>query len=282
MTKPKINRLDIAALNLSNDLSRSSIAKLIESGYVKVNNKVIKKTSYHIKDNDNITINYNFNKPLDKIKLKIIYQDDDVVVIDKPVGILSHSKGTLNQEPTIASWLKDIYHGPIENNRTGIVHRLDRSTSGVMICAKNIESTKWLQKQFSERKVKKTYVAIITGHLNIDHAIIDLPIERNPKKPQTFRINSAGKSAITEYTVIEHKNELSLIELKPTTGRTHQLRVHLAHLGHPIVGDNIYNGVKANRLYLHAQSLEITLPSKERKIFTSPLPKEFKIYLNNG
>jgi RluA family pseudouridine synthase len=152
---------------------------------------------------------------------------------------------------------------------------LDRATSGVIIGAKNAAALSWLQKQFSQRKVKKTYIAIVQGHLPNDHAIIDMPIERNPKKPQTFRVGAQGKAALTEYQVIKLNDTYSMLQLSPQTGRTHQLRVHLAHLGHPIVGDTLYGGKPAERLFLHALSLEITMPSRERKTFTAPLPELF-------
>jgi RluA family pseudouridine synthase len=160
--------------------------------------------------------------------------------------------------------------------RAGIVHRLDRPTSGVIICAKTPAALSWLQKQFSQRKVKKTYVAVIQGHMQERHAIIDMPIERNPKKPQTFRVGSNGKPSVTEYEVEERGENRDLLQLKPQTGRTHQLRVHLSNLGHPIVGDTLYDGPMAERLYLHAAELELTLPNRERRTFTVAVPKEFK------
>ncbi|MEI9914151.1 MAG: RluA family pseudouridine synthase [Candidatus Saccharibacteria bacterium] len=215
-----------------------------------------------------------------KISIPVIYENDDLIVINKPIGVLSHSKGAFNPEATVATWMEDKYKDE-KNERSGIVHRLDRLTSGIMITSKTDEATKWLQKQFSTRKVKKTYIAIVSGHLSHPQAIIDLPIERNPKAPQSFRVGAGGKSALTEYTVLDTNDKFSLIELRPTTGRTHQLRVHLAHLGHPIVGDNIYKGKPADRMYLHAKSLEITLPNKERKTFEAPLPKEFKLYMSH-
>jgi RluA family pseudouridine synthase len=189
---------------------------------------------------------------------------------------LTHSKGAFNPEPTVASWLGSRLSG-MNGERAGIVHRLDRATSGVMICAKTPEALSWLQKQFSMRKVKKTYVAVVEGDLALPEAIIDMPIERNPKKPQTFRVGSNGKPAVTAYKVLQTSTGRSLIELRPTTGRTHQLRVHLAHIKHPVVGDTFYRGVNADRLLLHALSLEITLPNRQRKIFTAPLPAEFKV-----
>jgi 23S rRNA pseudouridine1911/1915/1917 synthase len=161
-------------------------------------------------------------------------------------------------------------------DRAGIVHRLDRATSGIMICAKTPEAMSWLQKQFSLRKVKKIYMAIVSGTPAQPEAIIDMPIERNPKKPQTFRAGPNGKSAVTVYKVLEANQNLSLLELKPTTGRTHQLRVHLKQLNLPILGDSLYEGAKADRLYLHAFSLEITLLNKQRMVFNAPLPPDFK------
>ena len=144
-----------------------------------------------------------------------------------------------------------------------------------MICAKTPEALSWLQKQFSQRRVKKSYMALVEGVLKDEEAIIDMPIERNPKKPQVFRVGSNGKSAVTLYKVVKTDGERSLIELKPTTGRTHQLRVHLEHLGHPIVGDTFYGGKPAERLFLHAVSLELTLPNRERKTFKVPVPELF-------
>lgn len=164
----------------------------------------------------------------------------------------------------------------MEGNRAGIVHRLDRATSGVMIVAKTPAALSWLQKQFSQRKAKKTYLAIVAGTMREQEAVIDMPIERNPKAPATFRVGANGKHALTHYRVLQTGNSYSLLELKPETGRTHQLRVHLQQLGHPIVGDTLYGGKTAERLFLHAHQLEITLPNRERKTFASPMPDIFK------
>jgi RluA family pseudouridine synthase len=144
-----------------------------------------------------------------------------------------------------------------------------------MIGAKTPEALSWLQKQFSQRKVKKTYMAVVEGQLEPAEAIIDMPIERNPKHPQTFRAGPNGKPAQTEYKAVKYNGSKTLVELRPKTGRTHQLRVHLKQLKHPILGDTLYGGVSANRLYLHALSLEITLPNRQRKVFVAPLPTEF-------
>ena len=260
------------------ELSRTAATKLIEEGNVKVNKVAQIKSGYKIRPNDKIYIKYSSETKiiLPTIDLPVLYEDDDCVVIDKPVGLLTHSKGAFNPEATVASWLSPKVTG-MNGDRAGIVHRLDRATSGVMICAKTPEALSWLQKQFSLRKVKKSYIAIVEGEFNLSEAIIDMPIERHPKKPQTFRVGSNGKEATTQYKVLKSVGRKSLVELKPTTGRTHQLRVHLAHIKHPIIGDTFYHGPPADRLYLHAKSLEITLPNRKRTIFESKLPKEFTL-----
>lgn len=282
----RAQRLDNKVVELLPLLSRSFAGKLIEQGRVTVNGEVISKAGHKLRENDVVSVDYSVadEPPIPKINLPILYEDDDCVVINKPVGLLTHSKGAFNPEATVATWLRErLASGEWQsvtdasgNARAGIVHRLDRATSGVMICAKTQAGLSWLQKQFSQRKTKKTYVAVVSGHLPNDHAIVDMPIERNPKKPQTFRVGANGKPAQTEYRVKQEANGLSLVELAPVTGRTHQLRVHLHKLGHPIVGDTLYGGKPAERLFLHAVSLEITLPNRERLVFKAPLPKAFK------
>ena len=151
-----------------------------------------------------------------------------------------------------------------------------------MICAKNTDALSWLQKQFGQRKVKKTYVAIVKGTFKQPHALIDMAIERNPKMPQKFRVGVNGKTAQTEYKVLSTTEKYSFVELKPTTGRTHQLRVHLHHIGHPIVGDSLYDGETAPRLFLHAKELEITLPNRERQTFSAAVPPEFQEFMERA
>jgi 23S rRNA pseudouridine1911/1915/1917 synthase len=273
-------RVDVVAGQLLPTLSRAYIRRLIDSGRITLNNEFIKagakvrfgdklKTDFEEKDLDSI----------EPIELPIIYEDKDVIVINKPAGVISHSRGKYWNEPSVASFIRQ--KTGQGGDRAGIVHRLDRATSGVMICAKNGTALSWLQKQFSMRKVVKTYLAVVQGALKEPEAIIDIPIERNPKAPATFRTGPNGKSAQTKYKVIRATDGISVIELTPLTGRTHQLRVHLKHLGHPIVGDELYGGPTASRLMLHAKSLTITLPSKKQLTFEAPLPKQIA-ELNNG
>lgn len=272
----RAQRLDQRVVEQIPTLTRSYAAKLIEDGKVKVNGGIVTKAGYKMRDGDVVDVDHDEDlfKQIPAIELPVLYEDEDCVVIEKPVGLLSHSKGAFNPEPTVATWLRGRLRS-MEGERAGIVHRLDRATSGVMICAKTPEAHSWLQKQFSQRKVKKTYSAVVGGHLHNPRAIIDMPLERNPKKPQTFRVGVNGKSAVTAYEVVATSSKHSLLELKPETGRTHQLRVHLSHLGHAIVGDILYGGEPADRLYLHAHQLEITLPNRERKVFISEIPASF-------
>lgn len=273
----RAQRLDQKVIELLPELSRGIAARLIDEGKVTVNGTIQTKAGHKLREGDEVKVDYDASqlKQIPEIDLPVLYEDDDCVVINKPVGVLSHSKGAFNPEATVATWLRSRLTD-LGGERGGIVHRLDRATSGVMICAKNPESLSWLQKQFANRNVKKTYAAVIKGSLNPEEAIIDMPIGRNPKAPATFRVDAQGKYAITAYKTIDSNDTYSLLELKPETGRTHQLRVHLGHFHHPIVGDTLYDGAQADRLYLHAESLEITIPKDhERKVFTAPIPTEF-------
>lgn len=264
-------------------LSRAFVQKLIEQGNVRVNGQLT-KPGYKLRENDSVEIDYDPVEAdkVEEIDLPVLYEDDDCVVINKPAGILTHALGVHGTEPSVASFLRSRATS-LNGDRAGIVHRLDRATSGVIIGAKNQGALSWLQKQFSQRKVKKTYIAVAEGVPKQVEAIIDMPIERNPKAPATFRVGINGKSAKTHYKVLQEGKRYSLLELAPETGRTHQLRVHLTKIGHPIKGDPLYgSGDYKDRLFLHAHKLEITLPNRERKTFTAPLPKIFKEQLKDG
>ena len=267
-------RLDVFCANKLPNLSRAFVQRLIDEGKILVN-KAPEKPGYKLREGDKITIDFE-EQELDKIpdiEMPILYEDENVLVVNKPVGVISHARGRYWNEPSVASFIRQ--KTGLEGERAGIVHRLDRVTSGVMICSKNSETLSYLQKQFSVRKVRKTYVAIVKGTPEPKAAIIDMPIERNPKKPQAFRVGKGGRPSITHYEVTKSNDEYSMLVLKPETGRTHQLRVHLAKLGFPIVGDILYEGPEADRLYLHAEQLEITLPGGKRITLTAKLPPEF-------
>ena len=269
-------RLDIyLSTKFDTTISRSLWQKYIKAGYVSVNNKVATTPKFEVDETDEIALNLPEKEQAD-VDLPILYENDDVIVVNKPSGLLTHAKGGLSDEPTVAEIIRPKTSFATDTDRPGIVHRLDRDTSGLLIIAKNPESAAHLQRQFAERTAKKTYIAITDGKPKLNAAKIDLPIGRNPSVPSTFRIDPNGKPAQTTYHVLAENDAQSLVELKPTTGRTHQLRVHLAHLNAPILGDRVYGKSSDCRMMLHAQKLEITLPSGERKVFEAAIPDEFK------
>ena len=267
-------RADVLLANAFTEYSRAALTRLF-------NMNMITKDGAILKPGDKIQPGFSIQADIsaiaqkaDVIPLPILYEDDNIIVINKPAGIISHARGRYWDEASVASFIRDKTSG-FEGERAGIVHRLDRATSGVMICAKNQATLSALQKQFSQRNVYKTYTSIIQGTINPPEGLIDVPLARNPKKPKTFMPDAKGKEAKTEYHSTVTKNGYTKLSLHPLTGRTHQLRVHLAYMKHPIVGDELYGGSSANRLYLHASTLEITIPGGIRKKFEAPLPKEF-------
>lgn len=255
-------RLDILMKEVYKSYNRSTLQKFIESGFVTVDGKLV------LKPNAKFPRGVKFDLKVPEVvkntdlKPEIIYEDENVLVVNKPAGLLSEFKGEYCPEATLADYGL-------------IVHRLDRDTSGVIILAKNEEVQSFLRRQFQERKTHKTYFAVISGRPKLDEARIDLPMMRDLKRPTTFRVDPNGKPAETFYRVLKTDGVHSLVELKPTTGRTHQLRVHMKYLGHPILGDPVYGEEKADRLYLHAGALEITLPGGVRKVFEVPMPESF-------
>ena len=261
--KEEKTRLDILMAEIYKSYNRSTLQKFIESGFVTVDGEIVKKANQKFASGVKIDLKIPKVMKNADIRPEIIYEDENVVVVNKPSGLLSEAKGEYCPERTLADF--------------GLVaHRLDRDTSGVMILAKNEETQVFLKKQFQARTVHKTYFAIVSGRPKLDEAKIDLPMIRDMKRPTTFRVDANGKEADTYYRVVKTDDKHSLVELKPRTGRTHQLRVHMKYLGHPIVGDRVYDGESADRLMLHAAELEITLPGGVRKVFKAKLPAEFE------
>ena len=253
--------------------SRSLWQKYVKSGAVQVNGQVVTSPKTEIETTDEITVELP-EQTADATDIPVLYEDEDIVVINKPAGVLTHAKGGISQEHTVADMLQPLTTFASDTNRAGIVHRLDRETSGVLVGARTPAAAEFLQKQFAQRTTKKTYIAIVEGVPKHTEALIDLPIGRSPAKPSTFRVDPKGKSAQTTYYVLDVQNGKSLVKLQPKTGRTHQLRVHMVHIGHPIVGDIVY-GKSTQRMFLHAYQLELTAPNGERMTFTAPIPEEF-------
>lgn len=237
------------------------------------------------------------------MKIKILYEDKDILAIEKPAGIMVHSDGK-TKEKTITDWIIKNYPRlkavgePIrfdgkEIDRPGIVHRLDKETSGVLIVVKNEKAFQFYKKQFMDRKLKKTYHTIVEGHIKNDKGVINKPIGRSPSD---FRRRLAGRGArgemreaITEYKVLKRftdkkGNKFSYLEIYPKTGRTHQIRVHMKFLNYPVIGDMLYSpkghtlvGIK--RMMLHAKSIEFQNNNGKSIKIESPLPKEFQKFL---
>jgi 23S rRNA pseudouridine1911/1915/1917 synthase len=267
-------RADVLLAKAYPDYSRAALAKLFDHGDITQDGKPL-KPGEKLQPGEVFEANIEkLERVVEQIDLPILYEDKNVIVIDKPVGVISHARGRYWDEASVASFVRDKVAG-MDGERAGVVHRLDRATSGVMICAKNSETLSMLQKQFSTRKTKKSYYAVVEGVPEPPKAVIDVPIGRNPNKPQTFRPDPQGKVATTYYEIESHNDTFSLLKLTPTTGRTHQLRIHLQYIKHPIVGDTLYGDTESDRLYLHAYSLEITIPGGERKVFISQLPDSF-------
>lgn len=275
-------RLDQYLAQFWPEYSRSQWQKYVLAGYVHVNGEVELSPKHTLSEDDEVTTHVPEQPDFAGQTLPVVYEDENVIVVNKPAGVLTHSKGALNDEFSVAEFVRPKTSDGADGNRPGIVHRLDRETSGILIAAKNPETKRFLQKQFQDRKAKKTYLAIVRGTPKLPAARIDVPIERNPKAPSTFRVGASGKVAETLYEVIGSRSGFSVLRLKPTTGRTHQLRVHLAHIGTPIAGDTWYAGGKSpiGRLCLHAESLEITLPGGIRSTFEAPLPDDMQTWIS--
>ena len=268
-------RLDAYVAQSWPEQSRSTWKKLIEAGQVTVNGVVQLSAKLDVSESDLIEVTKPNVPDHGDSTLPVIYEDENVIVIDKPVGVLTHSKGALNEEFTVAEFVRSKTTYKQDTNRPGIIHRLDRATSGVILCVKNDETASYISRQFSDRTVKKEYAAVTSGVPKQTQAVLDLPIARNPSAPSTFRVDIKGKHAETYVEVVSASQDNALVELKPKTGRTHQLRVHLAYINTPILGDPVYGKESADRMYLHAHKLEVTLPGGKRSVFESPVPSSF-------
>jgi 23S rRNA pseudouridine1911/1915/1917 synthase len=277
------------------DLSRTTVQRLIDDGFITLNGSIC-KASDKVGQGDAIVVRVPPPAPTElvaeAIPLAIVYEDDDVIVIDKPAGLVvhpaaGHDSGTLVN--ALLGHLPDLGSaGGIGGEvRPGIVHRLDKDTSGLIIAAKNDRALQFLQAQFKARTIKKMYLALVEGCVEPREGIIDAPIGRSPigrshAGRKKMAVTREGRSALTRYRVrqIFRQPDLSLVEAYPETGRTHQIRVHFAWLKHPLVGDELYGRQKPvvpiERHFLHAASLTLTLPNGAARTFTSDLPGDLR------
>ena len=275
-------------LSLKTDISRSQIQSLIKDGKVLVNNK-LEKSSYKVRENDEITYEYevkeNHLSP-EKIDLDIVYEDDDILVINKPNGLVVHP-GPGNYEHTLANAL--VYYSKNLSDvngefRPGIVHRIDAYTTGLLVVAKNNKAHEILASNLASKAIKRTYIALVWGKINEDTGTIDAPIGRDPKDRKKMAVVANGKKAITHFKVLERYARATLIELELETGRTHQIRVHMNYINHPVVNDPVYGQAKLindEGQMLHARKLEFVHPITNKKMeFEVPLPDKLKVIID--
>lgn len=282
-------RLDKTLVGWLPDQSRSRLQNLIRDGFVRVNSLIVQKTGYTLQPGDRVQIVIPPTAPgeltPEEIPLDILFENSDVLVINKPAGMVVHPAAGHTSRTLAHAVLGHVadLEGIGGEERPGIVHRLDKETSGVILVAKNDRAHRWLQEQFKQRKVKKTYIALVDGHPPTPQGRIEAPIARDPahRKKMAVVPPGRGRDAVTEYRVIEHFREHDLIEAFPLTGRTHQIRLHLAFIGCPVAGDTVYGRRRASlplqRHFLHAARLAICLPGEDRLCtFEAPLPADFE------
>lgn len=282
-------RIDSFIPIVQKDISRSMVQKLIEQNDIKVNGKKTKH-SYKLKLNDEIEIIIPEAKEIDlkaqDIPLDVIYEDNDIIVINKTKGMVVHPAngnpdGTLVN--AVMNLCKDSLSGIGGEIRPGIVHRLDKDTSGAIIVAKNDKAHIALSEQLKNHEIKKTYLALVRGIIKENEATINMPIARSKKDRKKMDVDKDGKEAITHFKVLErYKNKYTLLQINLETGRTHQIRVHLSHIGYPIIGDEVYSNGKnewnVSGQCLHAWRLEFKHPITGKKI---SLEAEIPEYLKN-
>lgn len=280
-------RLDAYIAKKEQELSRTMIQKLIEDGNIQVNDTK-KKLSYKVQIGDKITIQIPEAKETklkpQEIPIEVIYEDNDIVVVNKPKGLVVHPAngnpdGTLVN--AIMAMCKDSLSGIGGELRPGIVHRLDKDTSGLLIVAKNDKAHIAMSNQIKDRQVKKMYIALVRGVIGEDEATIDMPIGRSTKDRKKMAVTKNGKQAITHFKVLKRYPKYTLLEIKIDTGRTHQIRVHMAEIGHPVIGDMVYSNGKnsfgVEGQMLHAKSLEFTHPITGKPMhLTAELPQYFR------
>ena len=285
-------RLDIFLSESQNEFSRSRLKKLIEQGHALVNNYPA-QAKYRLKTGDKIILRIvapSVSKiEAESIPLKILYEDEVMLAVDKPAGMVvhpapGHGRGTLvNALLNHCSDLSGI--GGVE--RPGIVHRLDKDTSGVVLVAKNEIAHRTLARQFKNRKIKKTYLALVRGLVKSTSGIIETSVGRHKTNRKKMTTDADwGRQAQTRYEVLETLGHFSYLKVFPKTGRTHQIRVHLASIHHPVLGDKLYGGkitgphIKMQRQALHAHRIEIVHPiSKQPLVFEAPVPPDIDDYL---
>jgi 23S rRNA pseudouridine1911/1915/1917 synthase len=279
-------RLDRFVANHLSELSRGTVQSLIAGGHVLVDDQQ-RKPKFRVTPGEFITVE--LPPPQaddilpDPIPLDVVYEDADIIVVDKPAGLVVHPAPG-HPRGTLANAL--VAHAPSisvgGSNRAGIVHRLDKDTSGLIVAAKSDRGRTSLLSQWATQSVEKTYLALVAGQIEEHEATIDAPIGRDPKNRQRMAVQRSGRPAITHFRVLERFANATLLEVAIETGRTHQIRVHLAFIGHPVVGDPVYGRTTTtvapglDRQFLHASELAFDLPNGTPVHLLAPLPKELE------
>lgn len=287
----KEKRLDTYIPSVDTDITRTSAQRLIEDGNILVNGKNA-KVSYKIQENDKISVEIPEPKQIElkaqNIPIEIIYEDSDIIVVNKPKGMVVHPANG-NPDGTLVNAImaicKDSLSGIGGEIRPGIVHRIDKDTSGLLIVAKNDNAHVKMSEQIKNHEVKKTYIALVRGVFKENEATIDMPIGRSPSDRKKMAVNKNGKNAITHIKVLKRFDKYTLLQVNIETGRTHQIRVHLSHIGYPIVGDYTYSNGKNEfdviGQCLHAQKLEFKHPITQKDMcLEAELPQYFKDILD--
>ena len=287
----KGKRLDTYIPSVDTDITRTSAQRLIEDGNILVNGKNA-KVSYKIQENDKISVEIPEPKQIElkaqNIPIEIIYEDSDIIVVNKPKGMVVHPANG-NPDGTLVNAImaicKDSLSGIGGEIRPGIVHRIDKDTSGLLIVAKNDNAHVKMSEQIKNHEVKKTYIALVRGVFKENEATIDMPIGRSTSDRKKMAVNKNGKNAITHIKVLKRFDKYTLLKVNIETGRTHQIRVHLSHLGYPIVGDYTYSNGKNEfdviGQCLHAQKLEFKHPITQKDMcLEAELPQYFKDILD--
>ncbi|HID88260.1 MAG TPA: RluA family pseudouridine synthase [Anaerolineales bacterium] len=282
-------RLDRFLADRLPDLSRVQVQRLIKTGLATVNDQPA-KPAYRVEPGDRVVVRVpEASEPMirpEPIPLQIVYEDDYLLAVDKPAGMVvhpaaGHTGGTLvNALLAYCPQVADV--GGVD--RAGIVHRLDKDTSGVLLVAKDPETHAVLQRQFKHRQVRKTYLALVEGRVYPKEGIVEAPVGRDRRARKRMAVTRTGRPAVTQYRAVEYFSDHTLLQIRPHTGRTHQVRVHLAWLGYPVVGDRVYGRRRQtllpHRHFLHAQELVFTHPAmKEKVTLTAPLPPDLKAVL---
>ncbi len=283
-------RLDLYVQEKKKEWSRSRIQKMIREGKILLNNQEV-KTGQSIKEGDIVKANISEPKPTDakaeKIPLDIVYEDSDMVVVNKPRGMVvhpavGHQSGTLVN--ALLAHCQDL-SGINDTIRPGIVHRLDKDTTGLLVVAKNESAQKELSSQLKKRSIERTYRALVSGCIKENSGMIDAPIGRHPVHRKKMAVGDKGRSAVTYFSVIKRFDKYTYVEIRLETGRTHQIRVHFSYIGHPVVGDKTYGSKKSFSLEgqaLHAYRLALTHPTcGGRMEWEADLPEDMKKVLEH-